>query len=88
LCSFIVDASPVTGTLKFIFLHIIILHNEKLHNLCTSPDIIRVIQLRRMIWAGHLTCMEEMTNTCKVSDRKPEGKRLLGRPLHRWENNI
>jgi hypothetical protein len=33
------------------------LHNDELHNLCSSPNIVRVIQSRRMSWAGHVACM-------------------------------
>jgi hypothetical protein len=38
------------------------LHNEELHNLYTSPYVIRVIKLRRMICVGHVACMGEMRN--------------------------
>jgi hypothetical protein len=43
---------------------------------------------RRMRWAGNVACMGEMINTYKILVTKPEGKRLLGRPRHRWVNNI
>jgi hypothetical protein len=43
---------------------------------------------RRMKWAGHVTHMEEGRGVYRVSVGKPEGKRPLGRPRHRWENNI
>jgi len=56
--------------------------------LLCSPNIIMVIKSRRMRWAGHVACMEEMRNTYKILVRKPEGKRPHGRPRHRWENNI
>jgi hypothetical protein len=39
------------------------LHNEELYNLYTSPNIITVIKSRRMRWAGHVVCKEEMRNT-------------------------
>jgi hypothetical protein len=52
-----------------------------------SPDI-RVIKSRRMRWVGHVTCMGERRNAYKILDRKPEGKKALRRPMHRWENNI
>jgi hypothetical protein len=52
---------------------------EKLHNLYSSPNIIRIIKSRRMIWAGHVTCMGKMRNVYKCLVRNPEGKRLLGR---------
>jgi hypothetical protein len=59
------------------------LHNEELHNLYSSPDIIRQIKSRRMRWAGHVTRMGEETNEYKVLVGKPEGKRPLGRPRRR-----
>ena len=50
--------------------------------------IVRVITSRRMRWVGHVTCMEEGRGVHKVLVGKPEGKRLLGRPRRRWEDNI
>jgi len=41
-----------------------------------------------MIWTGHVAHMEEMRNVCKSLIGKPEGKRPLGKPRRRWENNI
>jgi hypothetical protein len=46
------------------------------------------IKSRRMRWVGHVTCMREMTNIYNILVGKPEGKRPLGRPRHRWEDNI
>jgi hypothetical protein len=46
-----------------------------------------MIKTRRMRWAGHIAQMEEK-NTCRVLMGKPEGKRPLGRPRRRWEDNI
>ena len=46
----------------------------------SSPNIVRVIKLRRMRWAGHVARMGVV--------RKPEGKRPLGRPRRRWVDNI
>jgi len=54
------------------------------HNLCPSPNIVRVIKLRRMRWVGHVVRMGQMINEYKISVRKPEGKRLLGRSRRRW----
>jgi hypothetical protein len=59
------------------------LHNEELHNLYLSPNIIRQIKSRRMRWAGHVTLMGEERNAYKVLMGKPEGKRPLGRPRRR-----
>jgi hypothetical protein len=58
------------------------LHNEELHNLYSSPDIIRQIKSRRMRWAGHVARMGEERKVYKVLVGKPEGKRPLGRPRH------
>ena len=51
------------------------LHNEELHDLYCSPNIVRVIKSRRMRWAGHVAHMEEGTVVHKVLVGKPEGKR-------------
>jgi hypothetical protein len=64
------------------------LHNERLHVLCSSPNIIRMIKSRRMRWAGHVPRMGETRNTCRILVGKPEGKRPLGRPRRRWVDNI
>jgi hypothetical protein len=57
------------------------LHNEELHKLYSSPNIIRMIKSRRMIWAGHVARMGETRNAYRVLVGKPEGKRPLGRPI-------
>jgi hypothetical protein len=62
--------------------------NEELHNLYSSPDIIRQITSRRMKWAGQVGCMGEEIKVYKVLVGKAEGKRPLGRPRHRWEDGI
>jgi hypothetical protein len=64
------------------------LHNEELHNLYSSPSIIRIIKSRRMRWAGHVVRMGEKRNVYRLLVRKPEGKRPLGRPRRRWIDNI
>jgi hypothetical protein len=64
------------------------LHSEELHNLYSSPDIIRQVKSRRMRWAGHVAHMGEERNMYKVLVGKPEGKRPLGRPRRRWEDGI
>jgi hypothetical protein len=60
------------------------LHNEELHNLYSSPNIIRMIKSRRMRWAGHVPRMGETRNAYRILVGKPEGKRPLGRPRRRW----
>jgi hypothetical protein len=64
------------------------LHNGELHNLYSSPDIIRQIKSRRMRWAGNVSRMGEGRNVYRVLVGKPEGKRPLGRPWRRWEDGI
>jgi hypothetical protein len=64
------------------------LHNEELHNLYTSPSIIRMIKSRRMRGAGHVTRMGEKSNAYRILVGNPEGKRPLGRPRRRWVGNI
>jgi hypothetical protein len=64
------------------------LHNDELHSLYSSPNIVRVIKLRRMRWAGHVAHMGEGRGVYRVLIGKPEGKRPLGRPRRRWEDNI
>jgi hypothetical protein len=59
------------------------LHNEELHNLYSSPRIIRMIKSRRMRWAEHVVRMGEKRNTCRILVGKPEGKIPLGRPWRR-----
>jgi hypothetical protein len=53
-----------------------------------SPSIIRIIKSRRMRWAGHVARMGEKRNAYRSLVGKPEGKRPLGRPRHRWMDNI
>jgi hypothetical protein len=64
------------------------LHNELLHGLYSSPSIVRVIKARRMRWAGHVACMGEVRGAYNILVGKPEGRRPLGRPRCRWEDNI
>jgi hypothetical protein len=64
------------------------LHNEELHELYSSPSIVRVIKSRRMRWVGHVVHMGEVRGVYRVLVGKREGKRPLGRPRCRWEDNI
>jgi len=64
------------------------LHNEELNDLYCSPNIVRVIKLRRMRWAGHVARMGEERGAYMVLVGKPEGKRPLGRSRRRWLDNI
>jgi hypothetical protein len=64
------------------------LHNEELHDLYSLPSIIRIGKTRRMRWTGHVTRMGEKRNMYRLLVGKPEGRRSLGRPRHRWVDNI
>ena len=54
----------------------------------SSPNIVRVIKSRRIRWAGHVARTEEGRGVYKVLVGKSEGKRPLGGPRRRWEDNI
>jgi hypothetical protein len=56
------------------------LHNDKLHSLYSSPNIVRVIKSKRMRWSGHVVCMGERRGVYRVLIGRPEGKRPPGRP--------
>jgi hypothetical protein len=60
------------------------LHNEELNDLYSLPNIVRVVKSRRMRWAGHVARI----GVHRVLVGKPEGKRALGRPRRKWEDNI
>jgi hypothetical protein len=64
------------------------LHNKELHNLYSSPSIIRIIKSRKMRWAGHVAQMGEKRNVYRLLVGKPEGKRPLGKSRRRWIDNI
>jgi hypothetical protein len=64
------------------------LHNDELHSLYSSPNIVWVIKSRRMKWAGHVERMEQRTGIYRVLVGGPEGKRPLGKPRHVWADNI
>jgi hypothetical protein len=64
------------------------LHGGELHNLYSSPDIIRQIKSRRMRWARHVARMGEGRNVYSVLVGKQEGKGPLERPWSRWKDMI
>jgi hypothetical protein len=63
------------------------LHNEELHNVHSSPSIIRMIKSRRMRWAGHVAQIGDKRNAYRIFVRKPGGKRPLGRSRGRQVGN-
>ena len=63
------------------------LHNEELNDPYCSPNMVRVIKTRRMRWAGHVAHMGERRGVYMGFMGKSEGKRPLGRPTRRWEDN-
>jgi hypothetical protein len=62
------------------------LHIEELHNLWSSPNVIRMFKSRRMRWPEYVACTRENKKAYEILARKPEGKRSRGRPRHRWSN--
>jgi len=64
------------------------LHNEELNDFYSSSNIVRVMKLRRMRWAGHVARMGKERGVYRVLVGKPEGRRPLGRPRHIWADNI
>jgi hypothetical protein len=64
------------------------LHNDELHSLYSSPNIVKVIKSRRMRWVGHVARMGEGRNVYRVLVRRPECKRPLGRSRSSLEDNI
>jgi hypothetical protein len=64
------------------------LRDDELHNLYSSPNIVRVIKSRRMRWAGHVARMGKGRDACSVLVGRPEGKRPLEKPRRRWEDNV
>jgi len=64
------------------------LHNKELNDLYCSPNIVRVTKWRRTRWAGHVAIMGEERGVFRVLVGKPEGRRQLERPRHRWVDNI
>ena len=57
-------------------------------SLYRSTNIVREIKSRRLRWAGHVAGIEEGRSAFKILTGKPTGKRPLGRPSRRWEDNI
>jgi hypothetical protein len=60
----------------------------ELNDLYSSPNIVRVIKSRGMIWAGHVARIMERRGVYRILVGKPEGKRQLERPRRKWDDNI
>jgi hypothetical protein len=66
----------------------LLVHNEELNGLYSLPNIVRVIKSRRLRWAGQVARTGEGRGVYRVLVGKPEGKRPLGRPRRRWEDDV
>jgi hypothetical protein len=64
------------------------LHNDEIHSLYASPNIIRMIKSRGIIWARHIARIEQMRNEYNILVGKPYEKIQLGRPRRRLEDTI
>jgi hypothetical protein len=64
------------------------LHNEELHDLYSSPSIIRIMKSRRMRWVGYVVRIGEKRNAYRLLAGKPERKTPLGRPRRKRVDNI
>jgi hypothetical protein len=64
------------------------IRNEELHGLYSSPGIFRVVKARRMRWARHVARIGVVRDAYTILVGRPEGRRPLGRPRRRWEDNI
>jgi hypothetical protein len=63
------------------------LHNEGLHNLYSSPSIVRVIRWS-MRWVRNVEYVEGKKNTCRILVAEPVGIRSVGRPRCKWDGNV
>jgi hypothetical protein len=64
------------------------LHNDELNSLYSSPNIVSEIESRRIGWAGHVARMGEGRGGYRILVGRPERKKPVGRPRHKWEDNI
>jgi hypothetical protein len=64
------------------------LHNEELHDLYSSPSIIKIMKAMRMRWEGNVARKGTKRNAYRLLQGKPEGRRPLGRPRRGWLDNI
>ena len=64
------------------------LHNEEIHDLYSSPNMVWVMKSRRMRWTGHVACKVRRGGVYRILLGKLEGRRPLERPRRRWVDNI
>jgi hypothetical protein len=64
------------------------LHNNELHGLYSSPNIVSMIKSRRMRWVGHVACMGEWRGVYRVLVGEAQREETTGKTMHRWEDNI
>ena len=64
------------------------LHNHELMELARIPAVTNIICSHRLRWAGHVARMDEVRPPRQVLDGVPAGRRPLGRPRKRWEDNV
>ena len=70
-------------------MYVYVYHNEEPNSLYRSPNIVRVIESRKLRQTGNVERMEEGRSAFKMLTGTPTtGKRPLGRPRRRWEDNI
>jgi hypothetical protein len=62
------------------------LHNKERNDLYSSPNIMRVIKSRRMRWEGHVE--RKGRGAYRIFVGRPDGRRAIGRPRRRWEDNM
>jgi hypothetical protein len=79
--------SPIYFSFGFSIVYFVT-YTEELHDLYSSPTIVQVIKSKRMRWAGHVARMGEGRGVYRFLVGKGEGKRPIGRPRCRWEDNI
>ena len=63
-------------------------YNHELYNLFKEPDIVKLIKIRRLEWAGHLLRASDQRTMKKVFKTMPERTRKVGRPEMRWEDCV
>jgi hypothetical protein len=64
------------------------LHNEELHNLYSSPNIIIMIKSSRIRWVRLVTCVVEKLKTYRAFVGKLKGNRRLGGPRYKGKDNV